>query len=62
MTKYIYYKIIQGNYGSGWEDLACYNTHNTEEMKTLKHDLKEYIIAEPEFRHRVIARRELRKE
>lgn len=25
-NKYIYYKVLQGNYGYGWDDLCFYDT------------------------------------
>ena len=40
-------KIIQGNYGYGWEDVSYYplgyrQCNYIEQMKLLRHDLKEY--------------------
>ena len=40
-------KIIQGNYGYGWEDVSYYplgyrQCNYSEQMKLLKHDLAEY--------------------
>ena len=40
-------KIIQGNYGCGWEDVSYYplgyrQCNYGEQMKALRHDLKEY--------------------
>lgn len=70
--KYIYLKVIQQNYGIGWEDVSEYETNSlgvpTEKLfdkdptkKTttlLQHDLKEYKLTG--YRTRVIGRRELR--
>ena len=40
-------KIIQGNYGYGWDDVSYYplgyrQCNYGEQIKLLKHDLKEY--------------------
>lgn len=62
MNKYNYYKVIQGNYGYGWEDVD-YHASNSQGMaidnKTLKHNLKEYR-ASGIGSYRVIFRKELR--
>lgn len=58
VRKYEYHKVIQQNYGQGWEDVSEYETNSlyvpTEKLfandpsrKTttlLKHDLKEYRL------------------
>lgn len=58
-NKYLYLWYIQGNYGAGlgWDDLAGYET-----WRELRDDLKEYRLAEPQYSHRVIRRRELNPE
>ena len=52
------YKVIQGNYGYGWDDLTSYDTKDPEQMKALKDDIKAYRDNEPNASHRVITRRE----
>jgi len=60
--KYRYEKILQGNYGQGWEDLTTYDCDSTGWIKDkgirqeLKDDIKEYRENEPNA-HRVIKRR-----
>lgn len=60
-NKYNYFKVIQGNYGCGWEDLCMYDTADHEEMATLRHDIKEYRSAEPQYAHRVVSRRVIKE-
>jgi hypothetical protein len=57
--KYNYLLVIQGKYSSqyGFEDLAEYDR---TEYKQARADLNEYRIAEPQYQHRIINRRELR--
>ncbi len=60
--KYNYYRVIQGNYGYGWEDVSQYETNSqyitAHYNKDVKHDLIEYI-ASGIGSYRVIKRREL---
>lgn len=58
-NKYIYYKVLQGNYGYGWDDLCSYDTSDPGQMKELRDDLKSYRENEG-VPLRVIRRRELR--
>jgi hypothetical protein len=67
-----YLKVIQQNYGQGWEDVSEYNTDsqgipkeytdkrqkNGLKMSLLAHDLKEYKFTG--YPTRVIRRRELK--
>lgn len=63
-NKYTYYKIIQGNYGYGWEDLSAYETDSQglfkdkAERERFKYDKKAYRENE-RAPHRVIFRKEL---
>lgn len=41
-NKYTYNKVIQANYGYGWDDLISYNKSCAEDMKEFKRDLKDY--------------------
>jgi len=53
-NKYLYFYVVQGNYGSyGWEDLAESDTH-----KEARYNLKEYRISSSPWAHRIIKRRE----
>lgn len=59
--KYKYNKIIQGNYGHGWEDVSEYDCNSSgsmskEERELLKNDLKEYK-ASGQGTYRVIFRK-----
>lgn len=56
-NKYSYVKVIQGNYGYGWEDVCEYNK---QEFSTVKNDLKEYRASNTGS-YRVIDRRVLNK-
>ena len=56
-TKYSYVKVIQGNFGYGWEDVCEYNK---QEFATVKNDLKEYRLSNTGV-YRVIGRRILNK-
>ena len=56
-TKYNYVKVIQGNFGYGWEDVSEYNK---QEFSTVKNDLKEYRLSNTGT-YRVIDRRLLNK-
>lgn len=52
--KTIAVKIIQANYGYGWDDLGEYGM---DEQKRLKTDYKAYCENEPKDPHRIITRR-----
>lgn len=54
MNKYNYLRVIQGNYGHGWEDLSEYEKGDPQIFK----DLKEYRISD-NYPKRVINRRVL---
>ena len=56
-NKYSYVKVIQGNYGYGWEDVSEYDK---QEFATVKNDLKEYRLSNTGA-YRVIDRRVLNK-
>ena len=56
-TKYRYVKVIQGNFGYGWEDVSQYDK---QEFSTVKNDLKEYRASNTGV-YRVIDRRRLNK-
>jgi hypothetical protein len=38
MNKFLYLKVVQGNYGHGWEDLCM-----SASLKEAYHDLNEYL-------------------
>ena len=61
MKKYTYYKVLQGYYYNGYEDLCFYDTSNKDEMKELKSDLKAYRENERGISFRIITRRILNK-
>ena len=56
-TKYKYVKVIQGNFGCGWEDVSEYDK---EDFSVVKNDLKEYRLSNTGA-YRVIDRRVLNK-
>ncbi len=56
-NKYQYWRILQGNYGYGWDDLIYYGPETTS--KERKADLKTYQENEKGVPHRFINRREL---
>lgn len=51
-NKYIYLKVVQGNYGQGWEDVTA--DEDTIKAKIL---LREYNENERQYPHRLITRR-----
>ena len=55
VNKYSYVKVIQGNYGYGWEDVS---TYDKQEFPAAKKDLKEYRLSNTGI-YRIIARRVL---
>ena len=56
-TKYRYLHVLQGHYGTRWEDLT---TYECEDVADALQDLKSYRENEPAYLHRMIMRRELR--
>ena len=59
-NKYNYLWVIQGYYGRAWEDLSEYDKKEYK-YSDVKHDYKEYKIADPASK-RIIERRELNTE
>ena len=57
VPKTIPVKVLQGNYGYGWDDLIEYDAKDTKEMKELRDDFKTYRENEPNALHRIISRR-----
>ena len=58
-NKYIYCKVIQSNFGYGWDDEVTYNTADKDEMNEYKTDIKDYRqnARENGYRIRTIERR-----
>lgn len=56
-TKYGYFKVIQGNFGYGWEDVSEYDK---QDISLVRQDLKEYRLSNTGA-YRVIDRRVLNK-
>ena len=56
-NKYKYVKVLQGNYGYGWDDLIEYPEGTS--IKERKADLKCYRENERNALHRIIERRVL---
>ena len=56
-NKYRYVKLIQGNFGYGWEDVSEYDK---QDFSLVKNDLKEYRLSNTGS-YRVIDRRILNK-
>ena len=57
VNKYSYVKVIQGNFGYGWEDVSEYDK---QDFSLVKNDLKEYRLSNTGV-YRVIDRRILNK-
>lgn len=57
--KYIYLKVIQADYGCGWEDVDSYDKSIPGWGKEFLENYKLYRQSEPQYRHRAIDRREL---
>lgn len=61
-NKYIYTKVLQGQYdGRTWEDLSEADLNDAEELKQFRSDVRDYRENEP-YPHRVIRRRTLNPE
>lgn len=61
-NKYDYLKVIQQNFGFGWEDVSAYEAKsngNVVDKKLLLHDLKEYRLTG--YATRTIFRKSLNK-
>lgn len=59
-NKYTYLKVIQQNYGQGWEDVSEYETNSTGVTKDklgLIYDLQEYRLLG--YPTRVVKRKQL---
>jgi len=58
-NKYLYLRVVQGNYGygHGWEDVAA-----SEDFREARADLKAYRVNDPGNPYRMIKRRELNEE
>ena len=52
-NKYLYFFVVQGNYGDYWEDVA-----ETDTWKEALYNLNEYRISSGPAPHRIIKRRE----
>ena len=48
-------KVLQGNYGYGWDDLCVYE-HPFNQAE-INRDIRDYRLNEPNVPHRVIERR-----
>lgn len=57
VNKYSYVKVIQGNFGYGWEDVSEYDK---QDFSLVKNDLREYRLSNTGS-YRVIDRRILNK-
>ena len=55
MAKYKYIKVLQANYGNGWEDEITYPQGT--EWREIRSDLQDYISNTPQYDYRVISRR-----
>lgn len=53
-NKYLYLNVVQGLYGTTWEDLTA-----SESYRECKADIKAYRKNAPETKYRIIKRREL---
>ena len=60
-NKYRYLYVLQGNYGYGWDDLLEYDKSSHRPYGNAVQDKKCYRENEPQYKHRIIERRELNK-
>ncbi len=61
-SKFKYIKVLQGNYGYGWDDLVEYENPEDEDVKKeIKSDWESYQKNES-YPHRIIQRRILVEE
>lgn len=58
-NNYRYYRVIQSNFGTGWNDEVKYETRDPKEMEEYKSDIRDYRqnARENGYRIRVINRR-----
>ncbi len=54
--KWIYLKVIQADYGYGWDDIGFYHTNDRQDMAEMRGDLRSYRENEPAS-FRIINRR-----
>jgi hypothetical protein len=60
-NKYTYLYVLQGDYGFGFEDLACEDKTEAGAIKRIKQTKKEYLDNDKTARgFRIIERRELK--
>lgn len=58
ISKTIPVKVLQGNYGHGWEDICLYQFKDAFTMKKeAMTDLRAYRENAPEYSYRIISRR-----
>lgn len=56
--KYTYLRVLQQHTSYGWEDVDCFDLHNST-IQERKQRLKEYRENQSEFSYRWVERREL---
>lgn len=56
--KYTYLKVLQQNVGYGWDDVDCFDLHQST-VAERKQRLKEYRENQPNASYRWVERREL---
>ena len=58
-NKYKYVCVLQGMYGCGWEDIIEADKSDSQELRELRENLRDYRENEPQYPHRIITRRVL---
>jgi len=58
--KYTYLKVLQQNVGYGWDDVDCFDLHQSTVVER-KQRLKEYRENQPNASYRWVERRELKQ-
>jgi hypothetical protein len=58
MNKYKYTRVLQGQYGMGWEDITEAPRSNKRDIQEQRRDLLAYRKNAPEYAYRIITRRE----
>ncbi len=56
-TKYVYCRVLQGNYGYGWNDLIWCDKNDPKEVAEFRDDVKTYRQEERGVSFRVVERR-----
>lgn len=55
-NKYQYLKVLQGDFGYGWDDIIAADSRNPDEVRAFREDVRTYFREDPRP-YRVVSRR-----